>query len=228
MFKTLRYDIQAVMERDPACRNVLEAILLYPGFHALVMHRVAHFLWCHKLRFLARLLSFISRFLTNIDIHPGARIGRGFFIDHGQGVVIGETAEIGDHVTMYQGATLGGTGKERGKRHPTIGDHVVISAGAKVLGSFTVGHHARIGAGAVVLKEVPPHSTVVGVPGRVVRENGNRVTEKTELDHANLPDPVEAALKAILARVNALEQQVRELQQEKMSLGEKQLTEERR
>jgi serine O-acetyltransferase len=228
MFRTLKYDIQAVMERDPACRNVLEAVLLYPGFHALIMHRIAHFFWQRKLRFLARWLSFTARFLTNIDIHPAARIGRGFFIDHGQGVVIGETAEVGEHVTMYQGATLGGTGKERGKRHPTIGDHVVISAGAKVLGSFTVGHHARIGAGAVVLKEVPPHSTVVGVPGRVVRENGHKVTERTELDHANLPDPVEAAFRKIVARVNALEQQVRELQQERNALGETQLAEERR
>jgi serine O-acetyltransferase len=214
MFKTLKSDIQAVMQRDPACRNAWEAVLLYPGFHALVMHRIAHYLWRHNLRFLARCLSFFARFLTNIDIHPGARIGSGFFIDHGQGVVIGETAEVGDHVTMYQGATLGGTGKERGKRHPTIGDHVVISAGAKVLGSFTVGDHARIGAGAVVLKEVPPHSTVVGVPGRLVRENGMKVTDKTELDHANLPDPVDAAFKAIIERVNALEQQVRELQKD--------------
>jgi serine O-acetyltransferase len=210
MFDVLKHDIKAVMERDPACRSILEVFLLYPGFHAIVLHRVAHAWWQRGFRFPARMLSFIARFLTAVDIHPGARIGKGFFIDHGIGVVIGETAEVGDHVTMYQGSTLGGTGKERGKRHPTIGDHVVVSAGAKVLGSFRVGDHARIGAGAVVLKEVPPHSTVVGVPGRVVKENGVRVS--TELDHANLPDPVEAQFRLLIERIGHLERRLVELE----------------
>jgi serine O-acetyltransferase len=210
MFEMLKYDIEAVRERDPACRNVLEVFLLYPGFHAIILHRIAHAWWRRGLRFPARLLSFLARFFTAVDIHPGAQIGKGFFIDHGVGVVIGETAEVGDNVTMYQGATLGGTGKERGKRHPTIGDHVVVSAGAKVLGSFRVGDHARIGAGAVVLKEVPPYSTVVGVPGRVVKENGVRIS--TELDHANLPDPVEAQFRSLMERIVLLERRLADLE----------------
>src|SRR5690606_20468146 len=174
-YRRLRQDIDAIFERDPAARGLLEVLFCYPGFHAVQMYRVANFLWRHRLRFLARLLSHIARFLTGVEIHPAATIGAGIFIDHGMGVVIGETAEIGDNVTIYQGAVLGGRGMAKGKRHPTIGNNVVIAAGAKILGSFKVGDHARIGAGAVVLKDVPPYCTVVGVPGRIVRERGRRV-----------------------------------------------------
>ena len=169
MFDTLRSDIRCVLDRDPAARSAWEVFLCYPGFHAVRWHRFAHFLYRHGLRTLARLTSEWCRFLTGVDIHPAARIGKRLFIDHGVGVVIGETTEIGDDVTIYQGATLGGTGKETGKRHPTIGNHVTISAGAAVLGPFTVGDYAKIGAGAVVLSEVPPCATVVGVPGHVAR-----------------------------------------------------------
>jgi len=163
MLKRIRKEIQAVLDRDPAARNALEVILCYPGFHAILAHRVAHFLYRHKWFLLARIISQISRFFTGIEIHPGAKIGEGLFIDHGMGVVIGETTEIGDNVTIYQGATLGGTGKDTGKRHPTIGNNVIISCGAKVLGPFKVGDNSKIGAGAVVLKEVPPNCTVVGL-----------------------------------------------------------------
>ncbi len=211
MLDILRRDLAAVMERDPACRNWWEALLLYPGFHAIVLHRIAHALWSWRLHFIARCLAHFTRFLTGVDIHPAASIGGGIFIDHGMGVVIGETAEIGENVTLYQGATLGGTGKERGKRHPTIGNNVVVAAGAKVLGSFTVGDDARIGAGAVVLHAVPGATTVVGVPGRVVRENGRKV-EGINLDHASLPDPMENILRGLMARIDELERQVAELQ----------------
>ncbi|NLN26859.1 MAG: serine O-acetyltransferase [Firmicutes bacterium] len=209
MFRTLRKDIEAVFERDPAARSVLEVLLCYPGLHALWMHRIAHWFYKKRLFLIARLISHINRFLTGIEIHPGARIGEGVFIDHGMGVVIGETAEVGNYVTLYQGVVLGGSGKEKGKRHPTIGDHVVIAAGAKVLGSFKVGDHAKIGAGAVVLREVPPNSTVVGVPGRVVKENGRRVDE---LDHANMPDPLERVLRQMQSRIAELEERVRQLE----------------
>src|SRR5690606_32168728 len=187
-WRQLKRDIEVVFERDPAARSVLEVILCYPGFHAVQLHRIAHWLHRRRLYLLARIVSHINRFLTGIEIHPGARIGPGFFIDHGMGIVSGETAEIGEDVTMYQGAVLGGTGHEKGKRHPTIGDRVVIAAGAKVLGSFTVGEGAKIGAGAVVLSEVPPYATVVGIPGRVVAVGGRRV-HPVDLDRANLPDP---------------------------------------
>lgn len=169
MFTTWRSDIRCILDRDPAARNALEVILCYPGFHAVRSHRFAYFLQKHKLKLLARVVSNINRFFTGIEIHPAAKIGKRLFIDHGMGVVIGETTEIGDDVTIYQGATLGGTGKETGKRHPTIGNHVMISCGARILGPLHIGDHARIGAGAVVLKDVPPCSTVVGVPGRVVK-----------------------------------------------------------
>lgn len=212
MLDTLRRDVQVVFERDPACRSILEVFLCYPGFHALLIHRIAHRLWQWRLLLPARCISHINRFITGIEIHPAAKIGRGVFIDHGMGVVIGETAEVGDNVTMYQGVVLGGTGKERGKRHPTIGNNVVIAAGAKVLGSFRVGDSARIGAGAVVLNEVPPHATVVGVPGRVVRENGRRVNDIINLDHANLPDPVAATCRAMLERIDQLERRLRDLE----------------
>lgn len=169
MFKTLAGDIRCILDRDPAARNALEVMLCYPGFHAVRSHRCAHFLHQHGLKLLARIVSNISRFFTGIEIHPGAQIGKRLFIDHGMGVVIGETTEIGDDVTIYQGATLGGTGKETGKRHPTIGSHVMVASGARVLGPVVVGDYARVGAGAVVLKDVPPCSTIVGVPGRVIR-----------------------------------------------------------
>lgn len=171
MFKTLRSDIRCILDRDPAARNALEVFLCYPGFHAVLNHRIAHFMHKHGFKLLARVISQISRHFTGIEIHPGAVIGQRLFIDHGMGVVIGETTEIGDDVTLYQGATLGGTGKDVGKRHPTIGSHVTISADASVLGPLHVGDYAKIGAGAVVLKDVPPYSTVVGVPGHVVKFN---------------------------------------------------------
>lgn len=204
MFKWLREDIKAVKQRDPAARNAFEILVCYPSIHALFWHRFAHWLFKHKLKLLARFLSQLVRFFTGIEIHPGASIGHGMFIDHGMGVVIGETSEIGNNVTIYQGVTLGGTGKDTGKRHPTIGDNVVIGAGAKVLGSFKVGACSMIGAGAVVLSEVPPHSTVVGVPGRVVRrrdENGDNIS----LDHNKLPDPVKEDLASLYSRVEVLE-----------------------
>jgi len=211
LFKAFIRDVQAALERDPAARNWLEVVLLYPGVHALFWHRVAHALWRRRLYFIARLISHINRFFTGIEIHPAAVIGPGCFIDHGMGVVIGETAELGENVTLYQGVVLGGTGKERGKRHPTIGNNVVIAAGAKVLGSFKVGDNARIGAGSVVLSEVPPNSTVVGVPGRVVRQDGRKV-EAINLDHADLPDPLEKVLRAMAEQIERLEARVRELE----------------
>lgn len=219
MLRAIRKDIQAVFERDPAARNILEVFLCYPGLHALMMHRIAHRLYRWRLYTLARLVSHISRFLTGIEIHPGAKIGEGVFIDHGAGVVIGETAEVGNNVTMYQGVTLGGTGKEKGKRHPTIGDNVVISAGAKILGSITVGENSKIGAGSVVLKPVPPNCTVVGVPGRVVRRDGQRVSDPIDLRHDQLPDPVAEALQAIVARIGVLESKIAVLEKELEAKG---------
>ncbi len=185
--RSMRSDVLAVFENDPAARSVFEVIFTYAGVHAIWAHRIAHALFRRRMFTLARIVSQTSRFFTGIEIHPGAKIGNRLFIDHGMGVVIGETCEIGDDVVLYQGVTLGGTGKEKGKRHPTIGNHVVIGSGAKVLGSFTVGEHARIGANAVVLQEVPPHSTVVGNPGRLVRRNGQKLDK---LDHGNIPDPI--------------------------------------
>jgi len=210
-FSTLKRDIEVVFERDPAAKSVLEVILCYPGFHAIVMHRIAHFFYRRRLFLIARLISHVSRFLTGIEIHPGARIGKGFFIDHGSGVVIGETTEIGDNVTIYQGVTLGGTGKQKGKRHPTIGDNVVISAGAKVLGSFTVGSNSKIGAGSVVLKSVPPNSTVVGVPGRLVVQDGAKVENgrvEVDLEHHLLPDPIADTLAALQEKIEELEAKI--------------------
>ena len=203
MFKHLRRDIQAVLDRDPAARSALEVVLCYPSFKAVRRHRRAHWLWTHDLKLLARIVSQRTRRITGIEIHPGATIGEGLFIDHGTGVVIGETAELGDNVTLYQGVTLGGTGKDVGKRHPTIGNNVVVGSGAKVLGPFKVGDHSKIGAGAIVLKEVPPHCTVVGNPGRVVRMNDERVT--IDLDQVHLPDPVKERFMALTARVEELE-----------------------
>ena len=203
MLRHLKSDIQAVLDRDPAARNALEVILCYPSFKAVRRHRRAHWLWNHNMKLLARIVSQRTRKKTGIEIHPGATIGEGFFIDHGMGVVIGETAEIGNNVTIYQDVTLGGTGKDVGKRHPTIGDNVVIGAGAKVLGPFTVGAGAKIGASAVVLKEVPPFSTVVGNPGRVVRQNNQKIA--IDLDQVNLPDPVKERILSLTARVDELE-----------------------
>jgi len=215
MFDRIRKDIQAVLERDPAARNALEVILCYPGFHAILLHRIAHWFYGKGFKLIARLISQFNRFITGIEIHPAAKIGEGLFIDHGMGVVIGETAEIGNNVTIYQGATLGGTGKETGKRHPTIGNNVVISAGAKVLGPFKVGDNSKIGANAVVLSEVPPNCTVVGVPGKIVKKDNKRVAsarDEIDLDQVRLPDPVAEQIKKILDRISALEKKVEELE----------------
>ena len=212
MFRRLRSDIKAVFERDPAAKNIWEVVLCYPGLHAIWIYRIAHWFYKRHLFTLARLISQIGRFFTGIEIHPGAKIGEGFFIDHGMGVVIGETTEIGNNVTIYQGVTLGGTGKEKGKRHPTIGDNVVIGAGAKILGSFKVGEGAKIGAGAVVFKEVPPYSTVVGVPGRVVIQDGKRVPG-IDLNHGNIKDPVAEMLSCMERRINHLEKRLKQLEE---------------
>ncbi|HHX01110.1 MAG TPA: serine O-acetyltransferase [Firmicutes bacterium] len=206
---TIRKDIQAIRERDPAARNTLEIILTYPGLHALEVHRIAHWLHRHNLKLLGRIISHLNRFFTGIEIHPGAQIGRGVFIDHGMGVVIGETTVIKDNVTLYQGVVLGGTGKEKGKRHPTIEQGAVIACGAMVLGSFTVGENARVGAGAVVLNSVPPNSTVVGVPAKVVVRDGQRVDK---LDHANVPDPCRQQVTAMMERIGMLEERIAKLQ----------------
>ena len=202
-FKTILQDIDAVSARDPATGGRFEALLCSSGLHAILCYRFNHFLWRKNFRLLSRVLSQIARFLTGIEIHPGAKIGKGFFIDHGAGVVIGETAEIGNNVTLYQNVTLGGTGKHVGKRHPTIGDNVVVGAGARVLGPFTVGEGAKIGASAVVLKEVPPYCTVVGNPGRVVRMGEKKV--EIDLDQVHLPDPVKERILSLTARVDELE-----------------------
>lgn len=208
MFRAIREQIDTIFREDPAAKSVLEILLCYPGFHAVLFHRLAHKL--HKAGFTttARVISQLSRALTGIEIHPGAQIGRRFFIDHGMGVVIGETAIVGDDCLLYQGVTLGGTGKEHGKRHPTLGNHVIIGSGAKVLGNITIGDHVRIGAGSVVLKSVPDHSTVVGVPGRIVR---SRLDNEEVLEHAKLPDPEGQAIEQLAQRVEELEKLVRRL-----------------
>jgi len=211
VFNTLRRDIQAVKDRDPACRSTLEVICCYPGFHVLYFHRIAHWLWGHGMKLLARMVSQAGRSLTGIEIHPGATVGPGFFIDHGMGVVIGETAEIGENVTLYHGVTLGGTSWKKEKRHPTIGNNVVIGAGAKVLGPFKVGDNSRIGAGSVVVKEVPPDSVVVGIPGRVTYRAGQRVSGEIDLEHGELPDPVAKAVECILDRIHHLEAEIKGL-----------------
>ncbi len=216
MFHNLKRDIQAVFERDPAARGILEVLLCYPGFHAIRAHRLAHWLWTHRLRLAGRLLSHVTRFLTGVEIHPGASIGTGFFVDHGMGVVIGETTEIGRNVTLYQGVTLGGISHSKDKRHPTIEDDAVIGAGAIVLGPLTVGANSRIGAGSVVIRDVPPNSTVVGVPGRVVMRDGVRILgegaasdeEKDDLDHNRLPDPVANAIRCLTDRLVAIEKEL--------------------
>jgi serine O-acetyltransferase len=209
VFKTLREDIQTVFTKDPAAKNILEVICWYPGLHALWFHRLANFLWRRKLRFLARFVSHISRFLTSIEIHPGARIGRRFFIDHGVGVVIGETTEIGDDVLIYQGVVLGGTTTKKGKRHPTVGSNVVMGCGSVALGAITIGDGARVGSGSVVVKSVLPRATVVGIPGRVVKD---RHTQLMDLEHGKLPDPVSEAITLVLKEQDNLEERLGKLE----------------
>ncbi|MBS8266877.1 serine O-acetyltransferase [Mesobacillus boroniphilus] len=195
MFKMMKEDIEVVFDQDPSARSSLEVVLTYAGLHAIWSHRLAHAFYKRKFYFIARAISQISRFFTGVEIHPGAKIGRRFFIDHGMGVVIGETCEIGDNVTVFQGVTLGGTGKEKGKRHPTVNDNALIATGAKVLGSITIGENSKVGAGSVVLKDVPPNSTVVGIPGKIVIQDGVRV--KKDFNHRDLPDPVADRCKEI-------------------------------
>jgi len=205
-FSLVRRDIASVLERDPAARSRLEVLLVYSGLHAIWIYRITHWLWQHNLRFLGRYLAQLARWLTGIEIHPGARIGSGFFIDHGMGVVIGETAEVGDDVTIYHGVTLGGTSLEKGKRHPTIGDRVVIGAGAKVLGNITIGADSRIGANAVVVKTAPENSVIVGVPGQIVqRSHPHTSGDAPDLNHTALPDIIGVTIKDLLARVEDLE-----------------------
>src|SRR3954454_6012387 len=213
MFRNLKEDIKVIFEQDPAARSYIEVILTYSGLHAIWSHRLAHTLHKRKFYFLARVVSQVSRFFTGIEIHPGAIIGKRLFIDHGMGVVIGETCEIGDNVTIYQGVTLGGTGKEKGKRHPTIKDNVLIATGAKVLGSITIGENSKIGGGSVVLKEVPPNSTVVGIPGRVVIQDGKRLDK--DLDHCNLPDPIADRIKDLQIELTELREELIELKKER-------------
>lgn len=216
MFKRLRYNIRAIKERDPASRNKFEIFLLYPGLHAINFHRLSHFLYNKHLYFLSRLISNISRFLTQIEIHPGAKIGWGVFIDHGGGVVIGETAVIGDDCTIYQGTTLGGTGKEHGKRHPTLGKNVMVGSGAKILGPFKVGDNAIVAAGAVVLKEVPSNATAVGVPARIVKVKGKRVSNASlELNQTNIPNPVENEIQKLKAKMKKMEIMLNEIKDDK-------------
>ncbi|WP_107666539.1 serine O-acetyltransferase [Cyanothece sp. BG0011] len=203
----LRKDFQIIFERDPAARNWLEVVCCYPGLHALAIHRLSHELWHRKLPFFPRFLSHLARFLTGIEIHPGATIGQGVFIDHGMGVVIGETAIIGDDCLIYQNVTLGGTGKESGKRHPTVGDSVIVGAGAKVLGNIEIGNHVRIGAGSIVLNDVPHDCTVVGVPGRVISRSGRGCP----LEHGKLPDVEGQVIRTLLDRIEELEQKIQKL-----------------
>src|SRR3989449_1916360 len=203
VLKAIQEDLRAVFDRDPAATSWLEVVLTYAGFHALLAYRVSHWLKSYNVPFVPRAISQIARVLTGVEIHPSAQIGTGFFIDHGMGVVIGETAEIGDYVTLFQGVTLGGTGKDRGKRHPTLGNHVVVGAGAKILGGIRIGDNVKIGANSVVLKSVPENSTVIGVPARVIKMEGERMPEAT-MDHINLPDP-------IADRFEALEREIIEL-----------------
>ena len=212
MLQRIREDIQTAFAKDPAARSTLEVLVCYPGLHAIWLHRLAHFLWVRKLQLLGRLLSHVSRWWTGVEIHPGATIGRRFFIDHGMGIVVGETTVIGDDVLMYKGCVLGGTSMRKAKRHPTIGDGVVIGSNAVILGPITVGANARVGSGAVVVKSVPQDATVVGVPGRVVRGDHPVEGPPGKLDHGRLPDPVVQALSATATRVEELEERIRLLE----------------
>ncbi len=210
MFDRIRYDLRSIRDRDPAARSSFEVLCLYSGYHAVLWHRVASWCYRHRLLFLARMISQQGRFFTGVEIHPGATIGKGLLIDHGSGVVIGETAVVGDDCTIYQGVTLGGTGKDDGKRHPTLGNHVVVGSGAKVLGPFTVGDHAKIAAGAVVLSAIDAGCTAVGVPARVVRCNGKK--QFAELDQVHIPDPVAQQLCKMEVTIKKLEQRIKELE----------------
>jgi serine O-acetyltransferase len=214
LFRLIREDVACVPQRDPAARSALEVVLFYPGVHALIWHRIASRLWRSGRKFSARGLSWFARLVTNIDIHPGATIGERFFIDHGAGVVVGETAVIGDDVTMYHGVTLGGTSWSPGKRHPTLEDGVLIGAGAKILGPITVGPRARIGANSVVIEDVPPEMTVVGIPGRIVREQRRRsgVDGRIDLEHHLIPDPVGDAISVLIDRIDFLEARLAHVQ----------------
>lgn len=207
-FQKIKNDFNAALSMDPAATSRVEVVLTYAGFHALLFFRFAHWLWKKRIPFFPRALSQFARFITGIEIHPGATIGSGMFIDHGMGVVIGETAEIGDNVTLFQGVTLGGTGKQRGKRHPTIGSHVVVGAGAKVLGPIMIGDYVKIGANSVVLQDVPDHSTVVGIPGRIVRIQDERVAEDALMDHIHIPDPIADRLIDLQVQIDALKKEV--------------------
>jgi serine O-acetyltransferase len=208
--RTIREDIKVIMERDPAARNTVEILLCYPGLHALFIYRISHFLWVHGLKLAGRLLSQTGRFLTGIEIHPGATIGRRFFIDHGMGVVVGETSVIGDDVTLYQGVTLGGKSWKKEKRHPDLADHVVVGAGTKIIGPCVIGSHTRIGANSVVVRNVPPRSTVVGVPGRVILSQEGEPHEEVNLEHHLLPDPEEEAIQFLIKKVRSLEKKLKE------------------
>jgi serine O-acetyltransferase len=214
MFEKIRYDLNAIKSRDPAARNKLEIFLLYSGFHAVFWYRLSHWLFVHRCFFLARLVSQVTKFFTGIEIHPGAQIGKGLMIDHGTGVVIGETTIIGDDCTLYQGVTLGGTGKDVGKRHPTLGNNVMVGSGAKVLGPFKVGDNSKIASNAVVLTEIPPNCTAVGVPARVVKRNGERVND---MDQVHIPDPVSQELCMLRMTVEKLEKRIAELEKENQS-----------
>ena len=211
MLERMRRDIRAVLERDPAAHSALEVVFCYPGVHAIWLHRPAHWLWRHGWFVAARFLSHLGRFLTGIEIHPAARLGSGLFIDHGMGVVIGETAEVGENVTLLHGVTLGGTSLKKEKRHPTLADNVVVGAGAGIFGAFTIGSGSRIGAGSVVVREVPPNSVVVGVPGRVTSRDGQRVSGVIDLNQVDLPDPLARALEQLVDRIHSLEEEIERL-----------------
>jgi serine O-acetyltransferase len=211
MFERMKRDVRAALERDPAARSALEVALCYPGVHAIWIHRVAHGLWTRGWLVTARFVSHVGRFMTGIEIHPAARLGQGLFIDHGMGVVIGETAEVGENVTILHGVTLGGTSLKREKRHPTLGDNVVVGAGAKILGAFSIGAGSRIGAGSVVVREVPENSVVVGVPGRVTFRDGQRVAGQIDLNQVDLPDPLARTLEELVGRIHQLEAEIERL-----------------
>lgn len=215
MFKRIKEDIKAIKERDPAARNTMEVLLLYSGLHAVIFHRFAHWFYNKQLYFPARLISQLMRFITGIEIHPGAKIGTGVLIDHGSGVVIGETAEVGDNCTIYQGVTLGGTGKDKGKRHPTLGNGVMVGSGAKVLGPLAIGEGAKIASNAVVLQDLPPYATAVGVPARVVKVDGKKIEPKEQLDHINIPDPVSLELNRLYEEISQLHQRISEIEVKK-------------
>lgn len=217
MFDKIRYDLNSIKSKDPAARNKLEIFLLYSGFHAVFWYRVSHWFYLHRCFFVARLISQTARFFTGIEIHPGATIGKGLMIDHGSGVVIGETTIIGDDCTLYQGVTLGGTGKDTGKRHPTLGNNVMVGSGAKVLGPFVVGDNSKIASNAVVLSEIPPNSTAVGVPARIVRRDGQKVLPCDNMDQVHIPDPISQEFCKLLVKIEKLEREVQELKEKKES-----------